>query len=84
MSVVMEITAPHGSCRIEKFPSIESFIYSKVALPVRGRFTEETWEKMRVVDRYDIYFKVKKRILSQHTQGIRAFMRQHRNGRKPS
>lgn len=86
MPVVMEIEAPHGSCRIEEFPNIEDFYNSELGKNMNRRMSEEGWNKLGVAERYRYYFGAKKRILSQHAQGIRAFMRQHKkrgkNGRR--
>lgn len=86
MAVVMEIIAPHGSCRIEAFPSVEEFYDSEFCRQRRSWITRERWLRMRVVDRYNVYFKAQKKIAAQHSQGIKAFMKQHRrwgkNGHK--
>lgn len=86
MPVVMEITAPHGSCRIEEFPTIEDFYNSELGKGMNRRMSEEGWNKLSGAERYRYYFGAAKRIDSQHRQGIKAFMRQHKkrgkNGRR--
>lgn len=71
---VMEIIAPRGSIRLEDFPAFEDF-----EPPYRMAYD---WRKMTVEQKEDCYYKQKKRCLQHQCQGIKAFMRQHRNGRR--
>ena len=78
MTVVMEIKAPHGSCRIEAFPTMEDYYWSELAKSLRRRMSYQTWVELNPDIRFGIYFNAQKRITAQHSQGVRAFMKQHR------
>ena len=71
---VMEITAPRGSIRLVAFPTFEEF--------EPNYHFEYQWHKLTEAQKLDHYSKKRYKAYRQQCQGVKAFMRQHRNGSK--
>ena len=71
---VMEIIAPRGSMRLVAFSTFGEF---------RPDYhIEYQWYHMTEAQRFDYYSKKRQRFIGQQCHCIKAFMKQHRNGRR--
>ena len=75
---VMEITAPRGNIRLVAFPTFEEYTRDYppplINRPFRRRMNEG--------EKLDYYSQKRYKAYRQQCQGVKAFMRQHRNGSK--
>ncbi len=75
---VMEITAPRGSIRLVSFMPFEEFRPSPFDSVIKWR----NWRGMSDEGKIDLYSKKRKKFIIKQCKAIKAFMRQHKNGRR--